>query len=64
MSRAKPNTAPTGSPARAGHLRQGVEHLVDQRVGIDHLDRLPGQTLGGRLVRGTERIQLRCSPFS
>ena len=32
----KPNTAPTGSPLRAGHLGQGMKDLVDQRVGIDY----------------------------
>ena len=33
---------------RAGHLRQGVKHLVDQRVGVDDPDRSPGQALRRR----------------
>ena len=37
--------------AGAGHLRNGVEDLVDQGVGINHPDRLSGQA-GGRRGRG------------
>ena len=30
-------------PRRTGHLGNGVEHLVDERVGIDHVDRPIGE---------------------
>ncbi len=37
--------------AGAGHVRNGVENLVDQGVGVDHPDRLPGQAFGRRRRR-------------
>ena len=33
-------------PAGAGHVGNGMEHLVDQRMGIDDPDRLPGKARG------------------
>ena len=30
---------------RTGHFRQGVKHLMDQRVGVDHPDRLAVKSL-------------------
>ena len=35
-------------PGGAGHVRDGVEDLVDQGMGIDHPDRLAGETFGLR----------------
>ncbi len=40
--------------ARAGHLRNGMKHLKDQRVGVDHPNRLTGQR--GRLDRPCRRL--------
>src|SRR5271166_4712914 len=34
--------------ARAGHIWNGMEHLVDQRVGINHPNGLAGQAFGRR----------------
>ena len=45
---------------RAGHLRQGVEHLVDERMAVDHPDRLPGKAFRrrpGRAVRLPEHAR-------
>ena len=36
-----------GLPAGAGHVRNGVEYLMDQGVGVDHPDRLSGKAFGG-----------------
>ena len=47
MSRTKPCTAPTGWPLGPGHLRQGVKDLVNERMGIDQIDRLATQEQGG-----------------
>ena len=43
--------------ARAGHFRDRVEHLKNQRIGIHHPDRLAGQCgrFGGRCCRGRRR---------
>ena len=46
-------------PAGAGHVRDGVEDLVDQGMGIDDPDRLPGKAFGRRRGRfGGRRIGL------
>ena len=34
-----PKTAFVGWPGRAGHQRDGVEDLVDQRVGVEDVER-------------------------
>ena len=45
--------------ARTGHLGQGMKHLVDERMGVDHPDRLPGKTLRRRADRAVLRLEHR-----
>ncbi len=46
-------------PARAGHVRDGVENLMDQGMGVNDPDRLPGKAFGRRRGRfGGRRIGL------
>ena len=50
MSRTKPKTAADLLAARAAHLRDGVEDLENERVGVDDVD-VPAVDIDGlRLV--------------
>ena len=53
--------------ARAGHLRNRVKHLKDQRIGVDDPDRLAGQRgrFGGRFCRsGSTPPQAQCGSLA